>query len=129
MDDWLHDHFSAAELADPSVTGLEADPDGDGIPTVWEYGLGTDPRSVSSMSMPSYSIQNGTLVHSFTRSRTAAGLRAEVDVSDDLKQWYPAPPPQVQISADDRWEQITTRVAIPEEGGSQQFIRLRWWRD
>lgn len=129
LDDWLHDYFSAAELADPAVSGPEADPDGDGIPTIWEYGLGTDPRSFGSLSMPSYRIQDKTLVHSFTRSRVAAGLRAEIDVSSDLTQWYPPPPPQVQISSDDRWETITTRIAIPEEGGVQQFIRLRWWKD
>ena len=42
-DAWRHRRFTAAQLADPSVSGDDADPDGDGLGNLIEYGMGTDP--------------------------------------------------------------------------------------
>jgi len=43
-DAWRAKYFSTSELADPTVSGDNADPDGDGMPNLLEYASGTDPR-------------------------------------------------------------------------------------
>ncbi|NNM30231.1 MAG: hypothetical protein HKO57_11980, partial [Akkermansiaceae bacterium] len=40
---WQQEQFTAAELADPLVSGASADPDGDGLANMLEYGLRLDP--------------------------------------------------------------------------------------
>ncbi|MGV3663330.1 MAG: RHS repeat-associated core domain-containing protein [Prosthecobacter sp.] len=46
-DDWRHSHFSAAELADPAVSGDDADANHNGIPNLVEYALHGDPKAAS----------------------------------------------------------------------------------
>lgn len=41
---WRLEYFTAAELADPQISGLDADPDGDQITNAAEYAFGSDPR-------------------------------------------------------------------------------------
>jgi hypothetical protein len=45
---WKQAHFTAAELADPNISGDNADPDGDSFPNSAEYIAGTDPRNGQS---------------------------------------------------------------------------------
>jgi hypothetical protein len=46
---WREVHFSISELADPSVSGDDADPDGDGLGNRAEFDSGTDPRDLESV--------------------------------------------------------------------------------
>ena len=45
---WKGARFTHAELADPLISGDSADPDGDGLPNLLEYGLGLDPLVADS---------------------------------------------------------------------------------
>jgi hypothetical protein len=45
---WKQAHFTAAELADPNISGDNADPDGDSFVNSAEYIAGTDPRNGQS---------------------------------------------------------------------------------
>ncbi|PYI86454.1 MAG: hypothetical protein DME26_09005, partial [Verrucomicrobia bacterium] len=47
-DNWRTTYFTAAELANPAVSGPDADPDGDGFTNYQEYLSGTDPRDPQS---------------------------------------------------------------------------------
>jgi hypothetical protein len=49
LSEWKARHFTPAELADPAISGDDADPDGDGLSNVAEYNAGTDPRDPSSV--------------------------------------------------------------------------------
>jgi hypothetical protein len=46
--EWKQEHFTSAELNDPSISGDDADPDGDGFTNRQEYVAGTDPRDRAS---------------------------------------------------------------------------------
>jgi hypothetical protein len=48
FDAWRAVYFSAPELAQPNVSGLTADPDGDGVTNGEEFSGGTNPRDASS---------------------------------------------------------------------------------
>lgn len=41
---WLNSNFSPAEIADPSISGNQQDPDADGLANILEYALGMDPN-------------------------------------------------------------------------------------
>jgi len=48
IDQWTKSHFTVAEQANPAISGESADPDGDGIPNVVEYAMGSNPKEASS---------------------------------------------------------------------------------
>jgi hypothetical protein len=47
--EWQARHFTAAELADPAISGDTADPDNDGLVNLAEFNAGTDPRDPLSV--------------------------------------------------------------------------------
>ncbi len=47
--DWAALHFTPDELADPAVSGQNADPDGDGLTNWQEFLAGTNPKSAESV--------------------------------------------------------------------------------
>jgi hypothetical protein len=79
--------------ANPALAALPAeqqlptaDPDGDGIPNLFEYALGTQPVDASSGSLPVASISGNHLTLGFTPQNTA-GLRYIIEASSDLSDW------------------------------------------
>ncbi len=50
---WQQEHFTPAQLGDPNVSGLSANPDGDGLPNELEWALNSDPNAASSANRPS----------------------------------------------------------------------------
>jgi hypothetical protein len=82
---WQAGHFSPAELADPSVSGDNADPDGDGHSNFLEYALGSDPRSSATPLALSARAIPGALALDYPAPRPE--LRYVVEHSADLATW------------------------------------------
>lgn len=78
--------FTSAELANDTVSGPAADPDGDGYTNLLEYALGTNPKHADQPAQQS-ALVDGNLALTYTRSKTAADLAYIVEVSNDLQTW------------------------------------------
>ena len=104
MPDWKEDAFTPAEEADENISGLLADPDNDGVPNIWEYARGSDPKAYEEVSDGNAEIPEGgnaqDLRISFLQRRDMADVEIVIQTSADLINW------------DDSEELIDRQVAV-----------------
>lgn len=84
---WLEGNFSAEQIADERIAGVNADTDGDGLVNLVEYALGTDPRSDSSANVPSAAATATDWTFTYSRPADRSGLSYAVERSADLANW------------------------------------------
>jgi len=126
---WLNYHFTAAERADPLVSGFAADLDRDGIVTLMEFALGLDPRIPDSGALPAATVvtEGGEnyLSLTFRRRKKALDLTYRAEVSPGLVSWTETSL-VVGTPTDngDGTETVTIRAALPLDLDAQGFIRL-----
>ncbi len=141
---WQGESFEAAQLADPAVSSLAADPDTDGIPNVLECAFGTKPLqggpipTADGLGMPVFSLVNegGTRYQTITYPRRRAGSRLLPEIyqpwfADKLDGTWSAdgvattasdfPPEQAALNS--LWEKVTSRRPVPE-GDTKGFARI-----
>ena len=130
---WRQQHFSAAERADPLISGWEADPDGDAASTILELAAGTDPRDPASAPVITTGIRFGSLGEPDSLwVRLARSNRALIDHraegSFDLTSWSEAE----VIEAGDTREELVWRevigVAVALEIRLHRPMKLRPFR-
>ncbi|MBS0660031.1 MAG: delta-60 repeat domain-containing protein [Verrucomicrobia bacterium] len=123
-------YFTLAEFLDPNLSGLTADPDGDGVSNLLEFAFNSNPRSASSSIRPTVSLVNsgGSFANeiTFPRRLFTPGLTYIVETSSDLQTWTSGAS-QLSLGASDGVTQVVTfrdntslSVATP-----RRFIRLR----
>lgn len=121
--EWVAEH----EL-DGSQSGMEADPDGDGIENLLEYALGSDPLAPSVFDLPIQSIVNvggeDYLTLTFTRPVGIAGVDYVVEESADLVDWDSGPV-ELASSVEDGLKIVTYRDSMPMTENERRFLRLR----
>lgn len=131
-ENWQTDHFNEAERADPSISGPDADADGDGIPNLVEYALGLDPRRPSIEGLPvtgldSFSVGGETdeyLTLSFTAPDSVDDVGYEVQVSGELTSWTGDAVLEESISNGDGTTTYVYRDSVPLGAGERRFMRL-----
>ena len=85
---WQATWFDDAELDDPAISGMSADPDLDGLVNLLEYAFGTNPRVggpvpvEEGLGFPTFSLvdDEGTLYETLTYPRRRAGDRLVPEV-------------------------------------------------
>jgi hypothetical protein len=123
-------NFTPAELADPALSGAEADFDGDGLSNFMEYALGLAPKADSAAAAPAGRLLPGTTGRQlnliYTRSKQAPDLTVTPQVSGDLIRWVEGPAALETVSVVDGgdFETITVRDRTAESAFSQRFLRL-----
>lgn len=141
---WQGESFDATQLANPTISSLTADPDGDDIPNILEYAFGTRPLAggpipeAAGLGMPVYSLVNdgGTFYQTLTYPRRRAGSRLEPEVYQPVFSSSPASGwsdagvtttaadfPLTQAALNARWEMATSRRPVPE-GEIRGFARV-----
>jgi hypothetical protein len=124
---WRQAEFTVAELADPLISGAEADPDLDGLKNFLEYALGLPPK-VSTPgtheALPKLEKSAGGWTMTFMRPENRVG---EVTYSlfyatTDLSNWLPLNVPE-QIESEDAGIQ-TVKFTDPDISSLMKFYRL-----
>ncbi len=118
---WLADQFTESELADPEISGLTADPDGDGIVNLIEAAIGTSAKSRDSLelllSVISTSESGGNRIITLASNRALSpvpNLKLEIQASESLigGQWTTL----VEKTGNENWQPMEAGISPPQEG-------------
>ncbi len=122
LEAWREQYFSTTENAGSAADAFDAD--GDGLPNLVEYALGSLPLSPASAPMPAASLETsgGSTYLTLTVDRTA--LRPDVSyvvqVGDDLVGWSS----DVTV-LENTATRLKVRDNVPLTSGGKRFIRLQ----
>lgn len=126
--DWKTASFSASEQANTTISGPQADPDGDGVSNLFEYALALDPMKASAAGQPKVTRNNGVLNMSYVRRMDVSDVNYTVEVSSDLITWQSGAGYTREVSAtalDSIREQVVVADLTPLSTVTTRFIRLR----
>lgn len=131
---WRTASFTPAELADPSISGDNADPDHDGLVNLVEYALNSNPKDPQPLVMPAPTLQSNPadgksyLVYSYRRRLGASGVQYAIEVSNDLRAWEATSSriEEIGVTKDLNGvtETVTVRIKPPIADQSAAFVRL-----
>jgi hypothetical protein len=131
-DFWAGSRFSAEDLEDPSVSGPEADPDGDGLKNLIELAFGGDPFAPSLDRLPrverqQLEVQGQTddyLTVTFIRMPGLPGFVIRPQFGEDLRSWSNASALMTTVANADGSETVTYRDLVPADG-PRRFARVQ----
>lgn len=126
--EWIARSFSGEDLLNPTLSGEQSDPDGDGMVNLMEYLFGSDPKYPSTAPLPvaGLVVDGGlkTAVLKYGASREAAGVFLLVEASTNLQRWTP-----MQYTDGPTGRAAATAVEIAARIGGEapdrQFFRFR----
>jgi DNA/RNA endonuclease G (NUC1) len=82
---WRQGYFGIS--TNTGNAGDAADPDGDGLTNLLEYGLGLDPTVASTTGLPTMSTDASSWLYTYTRPASRTDLLYSVEISTDLTTW------------------------------------------
>ncbi len=89
FDAWRFAKFDASELADPNISGANADPDADQLQNLIEYAMNLDPKAFSA-STAVVDQTSGYLTLTVAKNISATDINWSAEVTDNLTNWTPA---------------------------------------
>lgn len=131
---WRNQYFNVTQLADTSVSGHSADPDGDGLNNLLEYALNLDPLTAGSSPVVATRVTEGAneyLALSFRRRLKEADIDYAPQISDSLDSWNEesGTPYLIEfgtaINNNDGTETVQYRSSVPFGTSEKEFIRLK----
>ncbi len=100
FDAWRATKFSAGQLADPAISGPNADPDGDGRANLTEYAFGLDPLITDQDESTTVLGPNGMTL-TYPEAVAATDLLYHLEESPDLAHWITPNSPSRTVLAND----------------------------
>jgi type VI protein secretion system component Hcp len=144
FDQWRRDHFDAAELLDPAISGLLGDADVDRLKNIGEYALGTaagvslDPKNgedagsaVTLVMVDDGGMTYPALLFNRRKSSNDPDLTITVEQAEDLTGWGSGAgfTEEVQVvSINATFEQALVRSAKSMDDEPRQSMRIRFTR-
>lgn len=95
--DWALRQFNDTQLADPTVSGQFADPDGDGVPNLLEFAMGGNPllSDPGNCAIQSAAAGAGQFKLRFRERKSLSGITRQFLLSTNLSSWTSATPVSV----------------------------------
>jgi hyaluronate lyase len=123
---WQNVYFTPAQLANPAISGLTADPAQDGVNNLMKYALMLDPWLPAGNTTQT-SLINGNFTFTYNRREWAADLQYSLDVSTNLTSWDTSGAQFSQsIVSDNGFQQV---IQVTESSAGKpyptRFFRLR----
>jgi alpha-galactosidase len=131
---WQTMEFTPSELADTSISGALADPDGDGLANLQEFATNRDPKTPNGPVMVTTTETdaedgNSYFTGTYTRRKSAPGIIYHVEVSDNLMTWNEGPTYVQEMQATDDGNSLTETVKVRVLPAlnliTKKFLRLR----
>jgi hypothetical protein len=122
---WLGDYFTAAEIADPLVTGALANPEGDGMANLSEYATRTNPRKTSNHPVKVATLPGGGTRFTWERRADAADIAGELQLSTALQSWLPAGGDGISVSNENTTRGTILQTVDCTAATGVRFARLR----
>lgn len=122
--DWALHEFSAAQLADSSISGAGADPDGDGAPNLLEFAMGGQPlvADAENLKLQSASTSPNQFAFHFRQRKDLGGLTRQFLLSSDLAAWTPIAP--LNVSTDQDFGEVIQLLATMSAPPQPSFFRV-----
>jgi subtilisin family serine protease len=125
---WKARHFTSAELANPAISGDDADPDHNGLTNLQEYLHASNPRDPQSRGVLRTTMEGGYLSMVFTRlAEPDIGFSLKSAASRDLTDWSSSTPHERVLGTENGVETVEAR--LPSAGGGKGFLRLNYYRN
>ncbi len=130
LDQWKRAAFATGGWALDSVSGDAADPDGDGVNNLAEFGLGMKPQCPDIPETGAVLVGPDGARHlamTYRRITGAEGVDVVVEVSRNLKDWFPAGDAVTQTRTldVDGTESVCACQTAPVGAGSWPYMRVR----
>ena len=84
---WQMTNFTATQLTNTAISGMGADPAGDGVPNLVKYGLNQNPWTPASGPSSSGSIVSNALALTYNANEGAVDVLFGANISSDLVDW------------------------------------------
>ena len=117
---WQEQEFSSVQIL-ASDAAVAADPDGDGLVNLVEYGLGSNPHGFTRLPPPA--VDAGFLSMTFDRPVGRPDVICHVEASSDLKTWAPVPADVIAQTA--TTQTVRARIERPADQ-RRMFMRLKF---
>jgi hypothetical protein len=125
IDAWRLATFTAAQLADPAISGDEADPDGDGIRNLTEYPLGLNPLARDAAAATTGWDGSGHLAITYFQRRSATDVTVLTEGSTDLRIWSAGAAMVQEVSRVTQGDFDVVTVRLVPLNPPSGFLRVR----
>lgn len=133
---WRRVKFDAAQLADPAISGMFADADGDGLANLIEYAIGSDPLNPGDgPGFIEFIVEEDDSLRfpavRFTRLKPDRdpALRIHLEIATDDFNWRHDSEDSIQIRStalDADRDTVVIRSTLPMADHPRQMMRLRF---